>query len=105
MKQIDYYRTKAGKEPFRDWLMSLEPQTRLRILGYIDRVALGAGRKNIKPVGGGVFEIKIDHGPGYRAYFGQDGNTVIILLVGGDKGSQFRDIRQAQEYWRDYETK
>ena len=88
----------------RDWLLSLDLHTRLRIRGYIDRVAAGAGKKNIKPVGSGVFEIKIDYGPGYRAYFGQVGNTVIILLVGGDKGSQFRDIRQAQEYWRDYAT-
>jgi len=63
---------------------------------------MGGAKKNIRPLGGGLFEIKIDHGPGYRVYFGETGNTVILLLLGGDKSTQFRDIRQAKDFWRSY---
>jgi putative addiction module killer protein len=66
---------------------------------------LGAGKKNIRHIGKGVFEIKLDTGPGYRIYFGQIGNTVILLLAGGDKKSQFQDIQKAQDYWREYASK
>jgi putative addiction module killer protein len=60
-----------------------------------------------KSVGGGVWEARLDFGPGYRLYFGKDGSPMILLLIGGDKASQFRDIRTAQSYWADYrkETK
>ena len=105
MKRIEYYQTKAGREPCRDWLASLDPTTQLRIYGYLERVAAGGGKNNVKPVGSGVFEVKIDHGPGYRIYFGQVGKVMILLLQGGDKASQFRDIGRAQEYWRDYASK
>ena len=55
-----------------------------------------------KPVGEGVFELRIDHGPGFRVYFGRRGREVVILLGGGDKKSQARDIKRAQELWRHY---
>ena len=57
---------------------------------------------NVKPVGEGVLENKIDFGPGYRVYFGRDGDTLIILLCGGTKKRQQRDIERAIAYWRDY---
>ncbi len=55
-----------------------------------------------KGVGGGVQEARVMFGPGYRLYFGQDGATLVLLLVGGSKGTQAKDIRRAQQYWRDY---
>ncbi|MDZ4663230.1 MAG: type II toxin-antitoxin system RelE/ParE family toxin [Pseudomonadota bacterium] len=105
MKQLVFYSTSSGKEPCRDWLNDLQLTEQAAIYAYIDRIAMGAAKKNIKPVGGGVFEIKIDRGPGYRVYFGQIGQKIILLLLGGDKGSQNRDIRLAKDFWRDYETR
>jgi putative addiction module killer protein len=56
-------------------------------------------------VGDGVYELRIDYGGGYRIYFGQVGSVVILLLCGGDKSSQSKDIRRAKEYWRNYEQR
>lgn len=50
----------------------------------------------------GIWELRIDYGPGYRIYFGKDGKTVVILLIGGEKKSQNRDIRKAKQYWLEY---
>jgi putative addiction module killer protein len=55
-----------------------------------------------KAVGDGVCELRIDYGPGYRVYFGRDGAEIVILLIGGDKRNQHRDIETAKEYWADY---
>ena len=55
-------------------------------------------------MGEGVYELKINYGPGYRIYFGQIGMTIVILICGGDKSTQDRDIRQAKEYWTDYRS-
>ena len=102
MRQISKYRDVAGKEPFQGWLDSLDLSVQAKIYAFIIRVARGASRKNTKPVGDGVYEITIHSGPGYRVYFGEVGNEMILLLTGGDKSSQSRDIRQAKDYWRNY---
>lgn len=54
-----------------------------------------------KSVGGGVCELRVDHGPGYRVYYGQDGNTLILLLCGGTKRTQAKDVEKAHAYWKD----
>ena len=105
MKRIEYFQTESGQMPCRDWLLSLEGVTQARIDAYIKRVAAGGARKNVRSVGRGVYEIKIALGPGYRVYFAEVGGTLILLLMGGDKSTQFRDIKQAQEFWRHYVSK
>ncbi len=70
----------------------------------IHRMQLG-NFSNVKGVGSGVFEYRIDFGPGYRVYFGKDGNTLVILLGGGTKKRQDRDIATAQERWKDFKER
>lgn len=70
-----------------------------RIRARLDRMELG-NFGTVKPVGDGVSELKIDHGPGYRVYFAMSGKTVVLLLIGGDKSTQQRDIEMAKIYWK-----
>ena len=101
-KEILLYQTQAGKSPFEEWLNSLRDRKgAAKIRVRIDRVQLG-NLGQYRSVGEGVLELKIDFGPGYRVYFGQEGNTVVILLCGGDKRTQDKDIKSAREYWADY---
>lgn len=100
MKRIEMFQLANGLVPFEDWILNLPEATRGRIYNYITRVAAGGSKKNIRSLGDGVFEIKIDHGPGYRVYFGEIENVIILLLLGGDKSTQRKDILMAKEYWR-----
>jgi putative addiction module killer protein len=89
-------------ESFIEWLTSLRDQlAKAHIARRIDRLARGnAG--DVKPVGEGVSEMRIDHGPGYRVYFANRGGTLIILLCGGDKRTQDRDIKRAIDLAREF---
>ena len=78
-----------------------DQQARAKIRARIARGRLG-NLGNCESVGGGVSELKIDYGPGYRVYFGQIGTKLVILLCGGDKSSQSEDIKKAIEFWEDY---
>jgi putative addiction module killer protein len=88
-------------EVFVEWFAHLrDRQARSRITARIRRLSLG-NPGDVKPVGGGLSEMRIDHGPGYRVYFMRRGEAVVILLCGGDKGSQSRDIARALDLARD----
>jgi putative addiction module killer protein len=95
------YLTADGRNPFREWLATLDLAVRARVQARVLRFELG-NLGDHKGVGAGVWEARLTFGPGYRIYFGKDGDVVIVLLLGGAKASQARDIRRAQEFWRDY---
>lgn len=101
--KIFIYVTKTGKSPFYAWQNKLNVNTKALIKTRIDRVRLGnlGDSKAIKN-GAGVYELRINRGPGYRIYFGKKGSMIVILLIGGDKNSQKRDISKAKQYWLEY---
>lgn len=99
MYQIREYITEQGRNPFQRWLKRLAKQQAARIGQVLVRVSNGQLR-DTKHVGDGVYELRLHIGPGYRIYFGRDGKDLIILLIGGDKSSQQRDIDRAQRFWR-----
>ena len=89
---------------FDDWLRALrDPVGKARILARLRSASLG-NFGDCEPVGAGVSEMRIHAGPGYRVYYGRRGRTVYLLLCGGDKSSQQRDIRQAKELWKQLEN-
>ena len=104
-KAVLVYRTRDGRLPFDEWLRELRDTNAVgRVLARIGRIRRG-NLGDCKPVGGGVCELRVDYGPGYRVYFGQKGQTLVILLCGGDKRTPGRDIQQAQHYWADYQQR
>lgn len=103
--EIDYYINKEGKKPFREWLENLKDITaRAKIRIRLDRARLGNLGDN-RSVGEGVRELRIDYGPGYRIYFALDGNRFILLLLGGEKSRQAKDIDRAKEFWCDHKRR
>jgi len=103
--EIDYFVAGSGRKPFREWLEGLKDVTgRAKIRIRLDRARLGDLGDN-RSVGEGVRELRIDYGPGYRIYFALDGNRLVLLLLGGEKSSQARDIARAKEYWREYQRR
>jgi len=99
---IDIYQTSAGKEPYSEWVDSLDKSTLARIDARITRIEKNGNLGDCEPVGEGVFEIKFDFGPGYRIYFGNKTDTNLVLLLGGYKKGQQKNIEKAKEYWREY---
>ena len=100
--EILEYLTESGQNPFRKWLEGLrDRQARAKIRVRLNRIRLG-NFGDSKSVGGGVNELRIPYGPGYRVYFGHKGNEVVILLYGGHNKTKSKDIAFAQEYWDDY---
>ena len=95
------YETADGKIPFREWLATLDRAIRARIQARVLRFEAG-NLGDHRSVGAGVREARVMFGPGYRIYFGRDGTSLVLLLAGGTKASQTRDIRRTQDYWRDY---
>ena len=101
-REVRHY-TAGDRDIFGEWLEGLKDVIgRAAILKRIDRIEEG-NLGDHRSVGGGVCEIRIHFGPGYRVYYGEDDAKIILLLCGGDKGTQKKDIRRAQELWADYE--
>ena len=103
--ELRYYQTAAGERPFVEWLEDLnDRQARTRIEARLARVAVG-NFGDVEPVGEGVMELRIDWGPGYRVYFARLGQVVVLLLCGGDKRTQQKDINRAKGYFEDYKAR
>ena len=103
--ELRYYQTSAFEQPFVEWLRGLNDRhARTRIEARLARVAVG-NFGDVEPVGEGVMELRIDWGPGYRVYFGRIGQVVVLLLCGGDKRTQQRDIKRAKAYFEDYKAR
>jgi putative addiction module killer protein len=102
--QILEYLTADGISPFAAWRGKLDATFRARIDRTIERFADG-NLGDHKGVGDGVIETRIDTGPGYRVYYGRDGDAVVILLAGGTKKRQNRDIADAKDRWKDYKDR
>ena len=100
--KIFEYESISGRSPFRDWFDGLDPQAAAKINVAITRLAHG-NTTNVKGVGSGVLEVRLDFGPGYRIYFGRDGLDLIIL-GGGTKRRQQQDI-EALDRWTDYKRR
>jgi len=102
VKTIVIYVTKDGNKPFKQWLDSLRDKvTVARINARLSRIEVG-NFGDSKPVGHGVIELRLVFGSGYRVYCGLDGEKLVVLLVGGDKSTQEKDIKIAHDYWSDY---
>ena len=98
--EIELYALPSGKEPFTEWESRLCGDVQAILSTRLARIR-GRNFGNREPVGNGVYELKINYGPGYRIYYGMRGKTIVILLCGGDKSSQKKDIKKAKEFWED----
>lgn len=99
---IREYVKRNGRSPFREWLDSLDKLIRARVQGRVARFETG-NLGDFKQLGAGIFEARLDVGPGYRIYVARDGQVIILLLCGGDKSTQTRDIERAKVYWKEYQ--
>jgi putative addiction module killer protein len=102
--RIVEYLDAVGSSPFKGWFDSLDAQAAAKIAVGLKRIEQG-NLSNVKGVGAGVLEYRIDFGPGYRVYFGRDGIDLAILLAGGTKGRQQREIETAQARWADFKQR
>jgi putative addiction module killer protein len=98
------YVTPAGKKVFQDWLDSLDDSTSARVAARLDRVHQG-NFGDCKPTREGVYELRLDFGPGYRVYFGIVSGHVVLLTCGGTKKTQAKDIENAIEYLEEYKKR
>lgn len=101
MFSIRVFANENGKEPFTEWVNAFSTKTRNRIYDRINRVERGNFGDH-KHIEGNIFELRFFFDGGLRVYFGKDEEKIILLLCGGDKSNQKRDIEKAKEYWRQY---
>jgi putative addiction module killer protein len=100
-KEILIYQTEDGRTPFSQWMDEQNARVYGIVMTRLERVEMG-NLGDHRAVGDGVSELRIDIGPGYRVYFGKDGEQLVILLIAGTKKTQRRDIETARQFWRDY---
>jgi putative addiction module killer protein len=103
MKVVEYL-DPHGTSPFGRWFATVESRAASKVVVAIARMGQG-NLSNAKSVGSGVLEYRIDYGPGYRVYFGRDGDQLVVLLIGGTKQRQQRDISAAKSYWQTYRAR
>jgi putative addiction module killer protein len=102
--EVREYVDAKGRTPYRDWVVKLDTAARVRVITAILRMERG-NFSTAKGVGSGVSELRLDFGPGYRIYFGRDGERLVILLGGGTKRRQQADINAAHALWADYKRR
>ena len=101
-REILIYCTANGKEPLFEFMGELQDDKgKAAILVRLNRLESG-NFGDSEPVGEGLIELRIHHGPGYRVYVGEDGNTLVVVLCAGRKNTQSKDIKSAKRYWKDY---
>jgi putative addiction module killer protein len=102
--EIRQYVDLLGRNPFDRWFEGLGDPIQARVAVFLDRLERG-NTSAVKGIGAGVFELRLDFGPGYRIYFGKDGERLVILLGGGSKKRQQADIERAQALWQEYKAR
>jgi putative addiction module killer protein len=102
--EIIEYTNDADQNLFREWFFGLDARAAAKVTAAVARLENG-NTSNVKSVGGGVYEYKINFGPGYRVYFAYDGKNIIILLAGGSKQRQSKDIETAKACWIDHKAR
>jgi putative addiction module killer protein len=101
-RELQFYRTPNGREPFAEWFNAIrDPRTRTRIQRRLVRLE-GGNFGDCHAMGNGVFELRLHFGTGYRIYFSNANNMIVLVLCGGDKSTQSRDIERAKTYWLEY---
>jgi len=105
MFEVTNYLTSKGHDPYAEWFNTVaDRQAKTRILTRIARMTVGNFGDH-KPLSDGVWELRINYGPGYRVYYAQAGKQLILLLMGGDKRKQQADIQSAIEHWKDWQQR
>jgi putative addiction module killer protein len=104
MIELRYYLANDGSSPFEEWFSKLPPPAAAKVATALVRLEQG-NLSNAKGVGEGVLEYRIDWGPGFRVYFGRDGETLVVLLTGGTKRRQKSDVEAAKRHWTDYKRR
>ncbi len=104
-KEVLIYETLTGEQPFTQWLFNLKDlKTRQIIVERLKRLSLG-NTGDSKSIGSALFELRISYGPGYRVYYTEEGTHIVLLLCAGDKSTQRKDIRVAEQYLNDYRSR
>ena len=101
MVEIREYQDRSGRSPFQNWFNRLNAEAARKVTTALYRLSLG-NVSNVQSVGSGTHELKINFGPGYRVYFGRDGERIVVLLGGGTKQRQEKDIQLAIALWESY---